>query len=95
MLHDEVRFALMAVLAAGGEEKFTNIQERFRLTSGNLSSHLAQLEQAGYVKVKKTFLGRRPQTLIEVTSKGTKAFKDYVADMKSRLEVATATVRSR
>ncbi len=92
VLHDEVRFALMAVLAAREREKFTDIQERFHLTSGNLSSHLSQLEQAGYVKVKKTFLGKKPQTLIEATPKGTKALNDYIADMKARLEIAATAV---
>ena len=91
-LHDEVRFALMAVLTAREREKFTDIQERFHLTAGNLSSHLAQLEQAGYVKVKKSFFGKKPQTLIEATPKGTKALKDYIADMKSRLEIAATAV---
>jgi len=79
-------------ILAGGEEKFTDLQTSFKLTSGNLSSHLTQLEQAGYVKVKKSFLGKKPQTSIEATPKGKKALKDYIANMKSRLESAAKTL---
>jgi DNA-binding MarR family transcriptional regulator len=50
------------------------------LTRGNLSSHLAKLEEAGYVAIQKRFLGRKPNTLCSLTPTGRKAFREYWAN---------------
>lgn len=47
------------------------------LTQGNLSSHLAKLEAAGYVAVEKTFVGKVPRTLLQLTDQGREALRDY------------------
>jgi DNA-binding PadR family transcriptional regulator len=49
-----------------------------KTTEGNLSVHLRKLEDAGYIRVEKKFVRRKPQTLCRITSKGRKAFERYV-----------------
>jgi DNA-binding MarR family transcriptional regulator len=56
------------------------------LTRGNLSVHLTRLEEAGYVAIEKTFAGRRPRTVIRLTSSGRSAFERYRAYLKGLLD---------
>jgi DNA-binding MarR family transcriptional regulator len=46
-------------------------------TKGNLSSHLAKLEEAEYVEIEKTFRGKIPLTVIRLTKDGRTAFESY------------------
>ena len=45
------------------------------MTDGNLASHLKTLEENGYIKVQKGFIGRKTNTLYSITKSGEKAFK--------------------
>jgi DNA-binding MarR family transcriptional regulator len=47
------------------------------LSQGNLSSHLAKLESAGYVAVEKTFVGKMPRTVLQLTESGREALRVY------------------
>ena len=42
------------------------------------STHLAKLEQSGLIKISKTYVGKKPATFCKITTKGRKAFSDYV-----------------
>jgi DNA-binding MarR family transcriptional regulator len=65
---------------------FLFLKNQTGFTFGNLSSHLSKLEAAGYVKIKKEFVGKKPHTMVEVTKKGRNAFEKYRKQMKSILE---------
>jgi DNA-binding MarR family transcriptional regulator len=54
-IHEPARLMLMTVLYAVSEADFLYLQDECGLTPGNLSSHLAKLEQAGYVLIEKKF----------------------------------------
>jgi DNA-binding MarR family transcriptional regulator len=47
------------------------------LTWGNLGSHLAKLENAGYVAVAKGYNGKKPETTISLTDEGRRALIAY------------------
>lgn len=51
----------------------------------NLSSHLAKLEAANYVKIEKTYRGKIPLTICRLTPAGRTAFKQYRAALKASL----------
>jgi DNA-binding MarR family transcriptional regulator len=55
------------------------------MNKGTLSSHLARLEEAGYVAVTKTYRGKVPQTLLCLTGAGRKAFEQYRRNLKKAL----------
>ncbi|MGD2123735.1 MAG: transcriptional regulator [Gemmatimonadota bacterium] len=61
------------------------LQNRTGLTWGNLSSHLGKLERAGYIRVEKSFKGKKPWTKIRLTQKGREAFQAYRAGMQEAL----------
>ena len=52
------------------------------MTQGNLSAHLNKLEAAGYVQIKKEFIGKRSHTMIRLAKRGRETFKKYVQNMK-------------
>lgn len=45
-------------------------------------AHMAKLEGGGYIEVKKTFKGKRPNTILRLTDKGRQAFRQYALQMK-------------
>ena len=55
-------------------------------TDGNLGSHLTTLENAGYVKIVKDFVGRRPRTRVGVTARGRRAFEEHVRYLREILD---------
>ncbi len=61
---------------------FIFLMRQTGLTQGNLSAHMSKLEKAGYIKIKKEFVNRRPHTLLRLTDKGRESFKKYVQSMK-------------
>lgn len=69
----------MVALVSAGEVDFNFLREKLNLTDGNLASHLRKLEDAKYVKMRKTFSKRRPRTIYTVTRMGEKAFASYVS----------------
>ena len=81
VIHQPTRLRIMAALAALDAEDradFTFLRDLLGLTDGNLSVHLQRLEEAGYVRVEKTFVGRRPKTWVWATPEGRAAFAAYV-----------------
>ncbi len=79
VIHERSRLGIVASLAARGEMTFNELKEHLDLTDGNLSVHARTLEEAGYIKIEKQFVGRKPQTTMKLTPPGRKAFEEYVA----------------
>jgi DNA-binding MarR family transcriptional regulator len=82
VIHAPARLAIMTVLYAAGEADFLYLQRECGLTQGNLSSHLARLEEAGHVKIEKTFRGKYPLTICHLTRSGRTALEEYVEKMR-------------
>jgi len=70
LVHDPARLAILTALAACKSADFLFLQRLTGLTMGNLSSHLSKLEEAGLVQMEKRFVAKRPNTLLQLTSKG-------------------------
>ena len=82
VIHSQVRLSVMSILAAAKEADFNTLKKMTGATDGNLSTHLTKLEEAGYMKVKKSFKGKKPQTTCSLTEKGKKAFKEYLKGLE-------------
>ena len=83
IIHEKARLSIVASLASHGEGLlFNDLKELCALTDGNLSRHLAVLQEAGLVEVKKSFKNNRPQTWCKLTPTGRKRFTDYVAELE-------------
>jgi DNA-binding MarR family transcriptional regulator len=85
VIHEPARLMIVATLYVVKEADFLYLHRQTELTKGNLSSHLAKLEEAGYVKIEKTFRGKIPFTLCGLTKKGRAAFEAYEAAVKRAL----------
>jgi DNA-binding MarR family transcriptional regulator len=86
LIHEPARLALAAILSVVESADFLYLQRETGLTKGNLSSHLAKLEEAGYVAIEKTYRGRIPLTLVRLTDAGTAAYRAYRARFMKFLE---------
>jgi DNA-binding MarR family transcriptional regulator len=88
VIHAEARLRITAALAAvrsGDQISFPRLQKLLDMTSGNLSTHLRKLEDAGYVESTKTFEGRTPATYLALTPTGRAAFDTYTRTLRSLL----------
>ena len=77
LIHQPTRLRVMAALVSLGEGDkvdFGFLRDALEITDGNLSIHLQRLEEAGYIEVEKTYVGRRPKTWVRATAKGRDAF---------------------
>lgn len=82
LLHSQLRLAIMSLLMTLESAEFTFLKEKTKSTAGNLSVQIDKLSEAGYIAVEKSFKGKKPLTTCKVTSKGIKAFEDYVTALK-------------
>lgn len=83
LIHEPGRLMLVALLFAVAGADFLYLLNESGMTKGNLSSHLAKLEQASYVEIVKSFRGKVPHTLVRLTAEGRRAFERYRAHLKS------------
>ena len=77
IIHEPGRLMIVALLSAIEQADFLYLLHETALNKGTLSSHLARLEEAGYVEITKTYRGKVPQTLLRLTPAGRKAFNQY------------------
>ncbi len=82
LIHEPARLMIVSLLAAAEKADFLFLLNETGLTKGNLSSHLSRLEGAGYVDIEKTYHGKVPQTLINLTEDGRQAFESYRKQLK-------------
>jgi DNA-binding MarR family transcriptional regulator len=78
VIHGRLRLGIMAYLADAEVADFTELKTLLEATQGNLSIHLRKLEDAGYVAIDKSFLGRKPLTRVRMTEPGRLAFAAYL-----------------
>jgi DNA-binding MarR family transcriptional regulator len=76
----------MANLYVVDEADFLYLSRQTGLTAGNISSHMAKLEDAGYVEVTKGFAGRKPRTVYRLTTDGRKAFDEHKERLTALLQ---------
>ena len=86
VIHERVRLAIVSALAVASELSFNELKASLALTDGNLSTHAATLESAGYIEVAKSFEGKRPLTMMRLTPKGREAFRNYLATLRRIVE---------
>ena len=73
-----LRLRIMSILMVNARYEFNSFKTLLQVTDGNLASHLKHLEQAEFLRVEKSFTGRKPLTSYVVTEKGKKAFQAHL-----------------
>jgi DNA-binding transcriptional ArsR family regulator len=85
-IHEPARIAILTLLSVIEKSDFLFLKTNTGLTQGNLSSHLSKLETAGYVEIEKTFKGKRPLTLVQLSKSGKIEFNKYLKTLKNFID---------
>lgn len=88
-IHEKARLSIMTLLATRPSWAFQDLKAELNMSDGNLITHLRVLHEAGLVAVTKEVLDR-PQTSYSLTTRGRKAFGEYLAVLE---QIVRATQR--
>lgn len=76
----------MSTLAVNETLDFNSLKEYLKVTDGNLASHLKALEKEKFIGVKKSFVGRKPNTQYYMTKAGKKAFEEHLDTLEKLIK---------
>jgi DNA-binding MarR family transcriptional regulator len=93
LIHAPTRLSIVALLAAAEDAEFRFIRDSVGLSDSALSKQLTTLEEAGYVEIRKTFVGKRPRTSARLTTVGRAAFDQHIAALQHIVAQAGRTIR--
>jgi DNA-binding MarR family transcriptional regulator len=91
VIHAPARLQICAILAAVDEAEFALLREETGVSDSVLSKHLKQLEEAGYLKVRKATVASRQRTWLSLTGAGRRAFAAHV---QALTQLAGVTARA-
>ena len=87
LILSRVRLGIVSALLGGDELEFTYLRNALKLSDGNLSVQIRKLEEAGYIKVKKVFVDRKPKTFCKITAKGRKAVRNLIDKLQNMVNL--------
>jgi DNA-binding MarR family transcriptional regulator len=82
LILSKTRLGIISALIGGDKLEFTYLRNALKLSDGNLSVQIRKLEEAGYIKVEKIFIERKPKTFCKITGKGQKAVKNLISKLE-------------
>lgn len=80
-----IRLGIMSSLLVNESLSFNELKELIEVTDGNLATHLKTLEENGFIKVQKGFVGRKTNTSYSVTKAGVKAFRQHLEALEKMI----------
>lgn len=86
VIHAQARLMVLTYLYVVENADYVFLMHLTGLTWGNLATHLKKLEEAGYVKIQKTYKGKKPQSIVSLTEQGRTAFQNYRKNIKQALD---------
>ena len=87
LLSTSLRLGIMSLLIKLESASFVYLKKELHATQWNLSVQLDKLHQKGYIKIKKGFAGKYPQTICSISPLGVIALKDHVQNLKNYLHL--------
>lgn len=91
VIHERVRLGIISALAVNDTLTFNDLKTLLEITDGNLSVHARKLEDAGYVRCTKSFVGRQPRTEFKLSPTGRRALENYLEQMESVIRSTRTT----
>lgn len=88
VFESRIRLGVMSVLMVNEDVDFNSLKEMLKITDGNLASHMSVLEKNKFIKVKKSFIGKKPNTSYSVTDKGRKCFAEHLDALEKIIKSA-------
>lgn len=86
IFESRIRLGVMSTLMVNEEISFNDLKQMLDVTDGNLATHLVNLEENGYIKVHKGFIGRKTNTTYAVTKSGEKAFSEHIGVLENMIK---------
>ena len=83
---NRIRLGVMSILMVNDEISFNDLKGVLEVTDGNLATHLVTLEEEGFLKVHKGFIGRKTNTTYSITKAGEKAFRDHITALEKMIK---------
>jgi DNA-binding MarR family transcriptional regulator len=83
---NRIRLGVMSIVTVNEEISFNDLKQLLEVTDGNLATHLQTLEENGFLKVHKGFVGRKTNTTYSITKAGEKAFKEHLAALEKMIK---------
>ena len=83
---NRIRLGVMSILMVNEQVNFNDLKQMLEVTDGNLATHLVNLEDNGYIKIHKGFIGRKTNTTYAVTKAGEKAFTDHISALETMIK---------
>lgn len=83
VLTHPVRFSLVAALAATEESEFAVVRDHLQVSDSVLSRQASSLEEAGLVRIRKGYVGKRPRTWLSLTPDGRSRWEGHLAALRS------------
>ncbi|UZK68301.1 transcriptional regulator [Sphingomonas sp. S1-29] len=90
VLHAPVRLQMCALLSAVDEAEYALIRAEVDVSESVLSKHARQLEEAGYLRIRKATLAARQRTWLSLTTQGRQAFAAHVRELSRLAGIAEA-----
>ena len=81
-----IRLGIMSALMVNTSVNFNQLKELIQVTDGNLASHIKALEESGYIKIQKGFIGKKTNTVYSVTKAGEKAFRVHLDALEKMIK---------
>ena len=82
VVHAPPRLQICGLLAAVDRMEFPSVRESVGVSDSVLSKHVKQLEEAGYVEIRKATVASRQRTSLSLTEAGRAAFAAHVAELR-------------
>ena len=92
VVHSPVRFSIVVTLAAAEKAEFSFLRDTVEVSDSVLSKQISKLEEVGYVKVEKGYVGKRPRTWLSLTTRGRAAVTAHLAALEEIAASATPTL---
>ena len=91
VIHAPVRFSVVASLARVTEAEFGWVRDTVGVTYSTLSKQVGTLEQAGYVEVRKGYVGKRPRTWLRLSPRGHEAYEQHLQALRDIADGGSAS----
>lgn len=86
IFESRIRLGVMSILVVNEEINFNDLKQMLEVTDGNLATHLVNLEENGFIKVHKGFIGRKTNTTYSITKSGEKAFNEHITALENMIK---------
>ncbi len=83
LILSKTRLGIISALLGGDKLDFTFLRNTLGLSDGNLSVQIRKLEEAGYIKVEKVFVDRKPRTFCRITARGRRAVRELIEKLEN------------